>query len=418
MRKHCRNRHPHQHADETVEGTSHILVRSMRWRYKDTVLALCTLAFFATMVARLAISPVVPDIVADFDVSNTVIGIALTGLWMSYFLAQFPSGVLADRFGERSIILVAVGGTAVSSVLIALSPFFGLFVLSTILLGLTAGLHYSVATALLSRTYDDIGTAIGLHSFGGPLAGLIAPVMVAWIAVAYGWRPAVAVGAAVAVPVFIVFAWRVRPTEPRRPAQPMTDQFELSAVRELLGRPPITFTVALAVACEFVWQATASFLPAFLIGHHGLSTTLAATLFGTYFIVHGVVQIGVGRVSDRFGRDPATVGCMLFGLAGYSTLVLAASLPVLIVGILLTAVGMSWVSAVLPRFIDHLSVAERGSGFGLVRTVYGMLGAMGSVGVGFFADVFDWGVSFGLLLVPLTFVLCALVANYVFEWGY
>ena len=390
----------------------------MRWRYKDTVLALCTLAFFATMVARLAISPVVPDIVDDFDVSNTVIGIALTGMWMSYFLAQFPSGVLADRFGERPIILIAVGGTAVSSVFIAISPVFAIFVLSVILLGLTAGLHYSVATALLSRTYDDIGTAIGLHSFGGPLAGLITPVVVAWVAVAYGWRPAVAVGAFIAVPVFVVFAWRVRPTEPRRPDRPMADRFELHAVRELLGRRPISFTVALAVACEFVWQATASFLPAFLIGHHGLSTTFAGVLFGSYFIVHGVVQIGVGRVSDRFGRDPATAGCMLFAIAGYSTLVLASSLPVLVVGILLTAVGMSWVSAVLPRFIDHLSVEERGSGFGLVRTVYGILGAMGSVGVGFFADLFDWGVAFGLLLVPLTFVLCALVANSIFDWKY
>ena len=279
-------------------------------------------------------------------------------------------------------------------------------------------MHYSVATALLTRTYDDIGTAMGLHSFGGPLAGLLAPVVVAWVAVAYGWRPAVAVGAAVAVPVFVVFARRVRPAEPRRPNQPMAERFELAVMRELLSRPAIAFTVTLAVASEFVWQATASFLPAFLVGHHGLSTTLAGTLFGTYFIVHGVVQIGVGKVSDRFGRDPATVGCMVFGLAGYSMLVLASSMPVLVVGILLTAVGMSWVSAVLPRFIDHLSIEERGAGFGLVRTVYGMLGAIGSVGVGFFADVFDWGVSFGLLLVPLAFVLTALVANYLFEWGY
>ena len=49
----------------------------MRWRYADTALTLCTLAFFATMVARLAISPVVPLITADFGGTNGTLGLAL-----------------------------------------------------------------------------------------------------------------------------------------------------------------------------------------------------------------------------------------------------------------------------------------------------------------------------------------------------
>jgi len=48
----------------------------MRWRYEETVLAMCTLAFLATMAARLVISPVVPRITAEFGVSNSVIGLA------------------------------------------------------------------------------------------------------------------------------------------------------------------------------------------------------------------------------------------------------------------------------------------------------------------------------------------------------
>ncbi len=86
------------------------------------------------MVARLVISPVVPDLVDAFDVTNTAVGLALTGMWLTYALAQFPSGVFGDRVGERTVILTAIGLTAVASLLLAASPSFPFFVLFTICL--------------------------------------------------------------------------------------------------------------------------------------------------------------------------------------------------------------------------------------------------------------------------------------------
>ncbi|WP_255169278.1 MFS transporter [Natrononativus amylolyticus] len=390
----------------------------MRWRYRDTVLALCTLAFFATMVARLAISPVVPAIEDEFAVSSTVVGVAMTGLWMSYFLSQFPSGVLADRYGERLIVLIAIGGTAVSSLLIAISPVFAAFVLATVLLGALAGLHYSVATTLLTRTYDDIGTAIGVHNGGGPAAGLVAPVVAAWIGVRYGWRPAVAIGAVLAVPIFVLFAWRVRPTEPRRPDQPMRERFEFEALVDLLARPKIAFTVCLAVLAAFVWQGTATFMPTFLIEHRGQSGTTAGVVFGLYFLVQGIMQIVVGAASDRYGRELSTAGCMILGAAGLALLIVVPGWLAVAVAVVCLGTGLGWGAALLPRFMDELSEAERGAGFGLVRTVYGVVGALGSVGTGLLADLFGWDVSFAVLAGLLALVFCALAVNRLFGLGY
>jgi len=86
----------------------------VNWRYKHTALALCTLAFTATMVARLVISPLIPQIRAEFGVTNATVGLGLSGMWLAYALSQFPSGVLGDRYGERTVILAAVGATAVA----------------------------------------------------------------------------------------------------------------------------------------------------------------------------------------------------------------------------------------------------------------------------------------------------------------
>ncbi len=389
-----------------------------RWRYRETVLALCTLAFFATMVARLVISPVVPDITDAFDVSNTVVGIALTGLWMTYFLSQFPSGILADRFGERPVILVAVGGTAITSLLIALSPVFGIFLVATLALGAVAGLHYSVATTLLTRTYDNIGSAIGVHNGGGPLAGLIAPALAAWVAVTWDWRAAIAIGAATAVPIYVLFAWQVEPTEPRRPDQPMRERLELEPLLAVLSRPPIAFTVCLAIACAFVWQAISSFLPTFLIDHRGHSQTLAGAVFSAYFVVQAITQVGVGAASDRYGRDVAAAGCMIFGSSGLLLLVFVPGWAALTVAVVCIGTGLGWGAALLPRVMDNLSAAERGAGFGLVRTVYGVIGALGSVLTGLAADLFGWAVAFSILAALMAGVLLALGANWLLKLGY
>ncbi len=361
---------------------------------RRVVLGACTLAFFTTMVARLVISPVIPLIAADFGVSNAAIGLALTGLWVAYAAAQFPSGLLGDRFGERTVILVAVGGTAVASALLALSPVFPAFVVFAFALGGVAGLHYSVATTLLSRIYTDIGTAIGVHSAGAPIAGLVAPVTAAYVGTRFGWRVAVALGALVAVPAVVAFAWAVGPTEPTRPDQPIRERITVGTLVELLSRPPIAGAMIVAVLMAFVWQGTASFLPTFLVEHRSYSETEAGIVFSGYFVIQGAGQPGMGWLSDRIGRARATAGCATLGVAGYTLYAVGPGVASVAVATVLVGVAMSWGAAMLPAFLDHMSDTEEGMGFGLVRTTYMVLGASGSVGVGLLADLFGWGSAF------------------------
>lgn len=390
----------------------------MRWHYRYTTIILCTVAFFATMAARLVISPVVPDISDAFRVSNGVIGLALTLMWAAYALAQFPSGVFADRFGERTVILTALSGTAVASVLLTLAPSFTFFALTIVFLGAVAGLHYSVATTLLTRVFTGTGRAIGIHVAGGPLAGLVAPVAAAVTASLFGWRAAIFIGAVFALPTFVAFAWFIRPTEPRRPDQPMGDQFELDGLVSLLSRPSIAYTLSLALIGAFSWQAAASFLPAFLAEGRGFSTWTAGVLFSVFFAVHGLSQPIIGAFSDRYSRDPIIAGVLATGFVGYGMLALADSDVLLAVAVLLSGIAMSWGAPTQSRFMDLLSDTERGAGFGLVRTVYMTLGASGSVVVGATADAFGWTASFGLLSVLTGLGFVIIVVNQVFKLDY
>lgn len=334
----------------------------MNWAYRNTVLVCATLAFFAVVGARLVISPVVPAIVDSFGVTNGAVGLALSGMWAAYALTQLPSGVLGDRYGEREVILLGVGATAVVSLLLAVSPSFWLFSLLALALGVSAGLHYITATSLLTRQFDRTGRAIGYHVTGAPLAGLLAPALAAFVASRYGWRPAVALGSLFALPAFGLFATRVRPTPPRFPETRMRDRLTVNSLVPVLSRGPILYTTALSVLGAFAWQATASFLPAFLVAAHGLSPTSAGVLFSVYFFIHGALQPLMGSLSDRFSRDGITALTMAMGVIGYGTLVISARTPVTVAAVIAVGVAMTWGAPLQSRFMDTLRETERGPG--------------------------------------------------------
>lgn len=389
----------------------------MNWRYRQTALLLCTLAFMGTMVARLVISPLVPAITDGFGVSNAALGTALSLMWGTYALTQFPSGILGDRFGERRVILTALAVTSIASLLLAVSPSYGLFVLFTVLLGVGAGLHYTVATTYLTKQFADTGRAIGFHIAGGPIAGLVAPVAATMVAVRYGWRAGVFLGFVVAAPVFVLFAWRIRPTEPERPEQPMRERVELRSMVGLLSRPAIAYTTLLSVLCAFTWQATASFLPTFFVEGQQLSPTVASALFSLYFVVHGITQPVMGSLSDRIGRDSTAIVSMSAGIVGYGLLVVSDGLPQFVVGVLFVGLAMSWGAPIQSRFMDLLAASERGTGFGLVRTAYMTTGATGSVAIGALADLYGWNVSFTLLVGIMIAGFGLLATNRLFRLG-
>ncbi|MUW15469.1 MFS transporter, partial [Halorubrum sp. CBA1125] len=227
---------------------------------------------------------------------------------------------------------------------------------------------------------------------------------------------------AAAVPVFVLFAWRVEPTEPVRPDQPVRERFALGPLAELLSRPSILYTTGLAMLGAFTWQATASFLPTFLEVGVGWSGALSALLFSLYFLVHGGTQPLTGSVSDRIGRDTTAMMTMGAGVVGYGLLVAAArfdlGLAVTVAGVGFVGVAMSWGAPVQSRFMDLLSDAERGAGFGLVRTAYMVLGASGSVVVGAVSDVAGWTVAFGVLAGVMGLGLTALSVNRLLGLGY
>ncbi|MFB6301113.1 MAG: MFS transporter [Halobacteriales archaeon] len=365
------------------------------WSYRHTALLLCILSYLGIRFTQLVISPLVLDIVAAFGTTRTAIGTALTGMWAAYALAQLPSGFLTDRFDGRRVVLVSLVVTGASGVLAAIAPTFLLFGSAVVLLGIGAGLYYNAATALLTRLFEGYGAAIGTHRIGSQLAGVAAPIAAVALAVQFGWRWGMILGGLVPLGVLGGFALVIR--SPQSSERVGTAAVNPDILVAIIRRPAIAFTTGLAVLGEFTALATMAFLPAFLQEFHGFSTGAAGRLFAGYSAMVGLAGPISGAVSDRLGRQLTIIGTMLAGVTGYGLLTGFRGLPIVLVGTACLGIAMSWIPPIQSRIMDLLDAGERGVGFGAVRTIYILLGSVGTTVVGTATDQVGWGVGFGLL---------------------
>lgn len=374
------------------------------------VLGSAVVANFGQFGARIAISPFVLAIAATFGRSKGEIGLVLTLMWAIYALFQFPSGVFADRHGERLVVLLALALATIGAVLVAWAPTFLAFALAAVVLGSGAGMYFPAGTALLDRRFDQTGQAFSFHSAGGPVAGLAVPVGASLVAVRYDWRLGILVGATAAAIGFLAIAFAMGSTPAASPDMRIRDRLIPTTAVDILSRPRVAFTTLLGVLGMYVFQAFVSFFPAFLQEYHGLSTEGSSFATGVAFVLIAAVLPLVGRAGDTVGRDIFLVVPFLVTAAGFATLLVPVGRPAIAAGVLLVGVGLTWGGVLQSRFMLEFADDERGTGFGLVRTTFVLLGSVGSAATGFLADAGGWPLAVGVI-VALLLLAAALVTG-------
>lgn len=373
-------------------------------------LAACVGAYFGIRVCQVVVGPVVPGLIATFDVSRGTVGLALSGMWVVYALVQLPGGALADRVGERRVVGGALTLSALAGLGMAAAPGFAAFAAAVAVVGAGAGVYYNPATTLLDRTATDVGRAIGVHRVGGQAAGVAAPLGAAALSGRYGWRVTLLAAALTVVVAAGAFAVGTRPTAPRRPTASLRELVAPGDVAALLARPHVRTTTVVMAMVEFAGLAAVAFVPTLLVEHHGLGVAAANLLFALFAGVAAAAQPFAGWLSDRHGRDRTVVALAAAGVLGYAGLAAGGPLALAVPATVLAGASVSVTPAVQSRLLDGLGDDERGTGFGAFRTVYLLVGATGTAVVGAVADVAGWTAAFGVLAGLFVAVLAVTLA--------
>ena len=82
-------------------GARHLPLTRMFQGASGTVFILLCLMYFIEYVDRVNLSAAAPDIKAEFHLSNTKLGLALSAFGYCYAAFQIIGGFVGDRFGPR-----------------------------------------------------------------------------------------------------------------------------------------------------------------------------------------------------------------------------------------------------------------------------------------------------------------------------
>ena len=262
------------------------------------ILTLTTLQQAGLTSVRFGLPILAPFWRESLHLSLAQVGLLLGAFDLGALVLLIPLGALADRWGEPSVLAAGALFTAVTTAAVTQARGLGAlaFLLAVAGLGYGSGQTAGAKAVAIAFRPAARGTAMGVRQSGLPLGGLIAALLLPPVAVAFGWRAAIATAAVVcAIPG--VLCWVVLRNGGGPPASP--GQAFLSRISEILRDEGIRRTTGVAmllVVAQFCYQG---YLVLYLADRFGWRKEVAA---GFLVAVHlgGILgRLGWGVVSDR-----------------------------------------------------------------------------------------------------------------------
>lgn len=346
------------------------------------------LGWFAALGIRFVIPAVLPQITAEFDMSNAVAGAAVTLIWAMYAVMQFPAGSFVDRFGDRAVLVASMLVAGASLLLFSVLPVLAVFLLACALLGLGTGMYGPPRATVISNTFDaNDGIVFGFVLAAGSVGAAVMPFLGTLIAVRFGWR----MGLAVFVPWFLMLAiaiwlWIPRRSSPATREADRSTRAHFAAVRTAITQRSVALAVGAMVIMIFGYQAITAFFPTYLVTTKGVSQSTAGGLFALLFASAAVFRFVAGAAADRYGFERSLTVIAAISIPPLLALPFADGLVALAVIAAFLGFQSGFGPVTEAYVVRILPGAVQGTAWGLLRTVFFALGSTGSVFVGTLAD--------------------------------
>jgi ACS family hexuronate transporter-like MFS transporter len=276
--------------------------------YQWRLTALLSLSFGFVLFDRNALSFLMPFVQPELGFNNTQVGLLSGGLSLTWAIAAFGIGVVADRFGSRKKWLV------VSTVLFALCSFgsglatsFTMLLATRLLMGMAEGGVMPLSQSLIATQVDPRrrGIAMGIaQGFGSSLMGsFVAPVVLVGFSSAYGWRHAFFLAGAPGLLAALLMIWMIRERQPvDMPA--IAARVAGATLRSVLIDGNVIRCLVLSIAFVAYLVVTWTFMPLYLVNVRHYDPATMSWIMGVLGIAATLYSFVIPGLSDRIGRRP------------------------------------------------------------------------------------------------------------------
>jgi len=277
-----------------------------------------------------------PSMAAAFDVGPTTIRWVIICYVGTYSLTAFAAGVLADRLGAGRVVRAGLFLSLLCFLAFAIVPSFGALLVVRVLQGVSGGLIYGAAPALVTLALPPSrhGWGLGWASFGLGVGLGLSPLVGGFLVEAFGWKGVFLYRVPVAA---AIIALAVRMREPGRAS---ASPWRMVVPADIL-RWPVIHVGALAFLANFAQFSVWLLAPFYLVTERGLSPAVGGLLFMLTPLATAAAAPVSGRATDRWGRRAPVILGLVVEAAGLVMVArCGAATPLPLVGAALALVGL------------------------------------------------------------------------------
>ncbi|TDP97968.1 MFS transporter [Labedaea rhizosphaerae] len=341
------------------------------------ILALVLLADALDVIDSTVTNIAAPTIAGDLDGGVGLIKWLGTAYMLAMGVLLVVGGRLGDKFGQRRLFLIGMGGFTVASAVAGFAPDPALLIVARVAQGAFGALLIPQGMATMTKAFDRdmlakafgmFGPVLALSSVGGPiLAGFLISADVFGLS----WRPIFLINIILGV-VGMIIAGRILPRDDDADRSTVVDGrasglLAVTMIGVLYGLiegstngwsavPVASITIGVLFFAAFAHRqrtATHPLIKPSLLKNRGFTSGLLVCLVavaagtGLLFVLSLFLQEGlhVGARDASLGLLPITVGLVVAGFAAMGGLVVKLGRTLVFIGLAVDLVGCGWVLA-------------------------------------------------------------------------
>lgn len=387
-------------------------------RHELAIVAVLCFTWGVVSVEYLTVGYLAPFIEPALRLSNTQIGILVSGFCVPFGLSSYATGAIADRFGKRRQLIVGVLlAFSAASVLSGFATSFLTLLAARLLMGLLEGPILPLAQSIvaLESPAERRGLNMGIvQALGFGLLSGIAPLLLVTLAGRYGWRSGFFVvalpGLICAALLGVILRDGSSPVAADHGGAPVSADEAAGGRRPALSRN-IWLCCALSLLYITYFLTATSYLPLFYVRVRQLPPAAMSALMSSVGIAGIVMGVIVPALADRIGRKPTAILASAIGLlCPLAALLYVGPLPMLwlLMFVGLAPIGVSILSmATIPS--ESVPVQSISRAIGLCVAIGTLVGGgAGPAIAGWIAD--RWNLRGALLFQAACAALMAVLA--------
>lgn len=321
------------------------------------------------------------------DLSATQIGVLFVMRQIGGGIVQLPAGVIGDSISKRGRFLLATfWWVAVAQLFASVSPgYWSVGVFLALASAGAAAWHPVAMGTMVQRMPDRRAFALAVHSIGGTVAEIVAPLLVGFLLVFLDWRQVLQISTVPAMIVGLMFL-RLSAMVPAS-AEGAITKSELRELARAITRPTAMLVLLVLVLHNMSVLALMSMAPLYFQEVREFSSGLSGVAFAVFVISGAVAAPVIGRISDRAGRTPITLVGLLGGGISAWLITVAPGTAGIFALLFLTGFLMLTVRPVLMAMALETIGRREATVLGFISTIGEVVSAPAAAVAGMVADI-------------------------------